>query len=575
MPHQTEPGSMTYEAFFGLKEKPFSLASDPRFLYLSPSHTAAYDKLLAGIRRREGLLVLTGDIGTGKTTLCRAALQGLDRKTFSAFVPDPFASREDLLKILLIDFGVTNIRDLTTGPLKSASRTELSYLLSAFLDTLAPLEAFVVVIIDEAQNMSAPLIEEIRILSDANARKSQLQVVFVGQLELHERLKLPEMRQVDQRVCLYSRLDPLAAADVRGYVHHRLHVAGGSPDRVHVFSDALERLYAVSRGVPRLINRICDRALYVAYMRRTTTVDLAVLEAAIQEMEPELKIPGPATVRVFSTSAPPRPVPAVAEETPAEPSENVDEWLKHIDVDAARVAPLPRIEAESSPPAGPAPDNPWRDAVLAELQPETHLRRLRRQWFKRARTAAWHLAVWCAVGIGAVHALGALAGSIGPSVRVSPSDFIAPSSPEALPSVSADPATTSERPADSPASTEQQAPAEPSDSTVTAEPPDAAAAAPETVADAGAETPDAVPTMTYFVEVALFATTARADRLSGTLAGEGFSVYQRPLRLSTGRVLQQVLLGPYSTRADAVANLQRLQQASGYEDARVAESASR
>src|SRR5687768_5545454 len=115
-PSQTN--SLTYETFFGLNEKPFSLSSDPRLLYRSRSHALAFDDLLTGIRRREGLMVLTGDIGTGKTTLCRAALESLDRKTFVAFVRDPFASREDLLKMLLIDFGVMSISDFTTGPLR-------------------------------------------------------------------------------------------------------------------------------------------------------------------------------------------------------------------------------------------------------------------------------------------------------------------------------------------------------------------------------------------------------------------------------------------------------------------------
>ena len=283
---------MTYETFFGLTEKPFSLSSDPRFLYRSHSHAVAYDELLAGIRRREGLLVLTGDIGTGKTTLCRAVLQNLDRKTFSAFVPDPFASREDLLKMLLVDFGVMSIQDLATGPLRGASRTELSYFLHAFLETLVPLEAFVVVIIDEAQNMSLPLIEEIRILSDMNGRQSPLQVVFVGQLELHDRLKLPEMRQVDQRVCGYARLDPLSPDAVPGYVRHRLQVAGGTPDRVKFPADSLDLLYRASRGVPRLINRICDRALHLACLRQTSTVDPDILDR------------GPRGHRPAATSAP-------------------------------------------------------------------------------------------------------------------------------------------------------------------------------------------------------------------------------------------------------------------------------
>ena len=157
--------TLTYEPYFGLNEKPFSLNADPRFVYDSPTYVATSESLLAGIRRREGLLVLTGEIGTGKTTLCRAVLRDLGRKTYSSLVPDPFASREDLLKMLLIDFGVLSIQELTAGPLRQASRTELGYLLAEFLDSLAP-DAFVVVIIDEAQNLSLPLIEETRILSD-------------------------------------------------------------------------------------------------------------------------------------------------------------------------------------------------------------------------------------------------------------------------------------------------------------------------------------------------------------------------------------------------------------------------
>jgi general secretion pathway protein A len=137
-----------YESYYGLREKPFSLASDPRFLYKSVSHALAFNELLTGIRRREGLIVLTGDIGTGKTTLCRAVLEQLDQKTFSTFVPDPFASREDLLKMLLIDFGVMSVDDLKAGRLRNASRPDLSYPLCEFLKSLQPLRAFAVLIID-------------------------------------------------------------------------------------------------------------------------------------------------------------------------------------------------------------------------------------------------------------------------------------------------------------------------------------------------------------------------------------------------------------------------------------------
>ena len=155
-------------------------------------------------------------------------------------MPDPFASREDLLKILLVDFGVVSVDDLTSGRLKNASRTELSYVLYEFLGTLAPLQAFAVVIIDEAQNLSIPLLEEIRILSDADG---QLQVVLVGQLELRDKLKLPEMRQVDQRVSVHCTLDPLGCEGVAGYIDHRLYAAGGTPDRVKFSDDAVEAIY--------------------------------------------------------------------------------------------------------------------------------------------------------------------------------------------------------------------------------------------------------------------------------------------------------------------------------------------
>jgi len=226
--HHSRSTWLTYETFYGLREKPFSLASDPAFFYRSGSHAKAFEDLQSGIRRRESLSVLSGDIGTGKTTLCRAVLEELDQKTFSAFVSDPFASREDLLKVVLMDFGVMSADDLTSGRLKGASRTELSYLLYEFLGTLAPLQAFAVVFIDEAQNLSVPLLEEIRILSDSDGRQRQLQVVLVGQLELRDKLRLPEMRQVDQRVSVRCSLGPLDLAGVAGYVAHRLDVAGGA-----------------------------------------------------------------------------------------------------------------------------------------------------------------------------------------------------------------------------------------------------------------------------------------------------------------------------------------------------------
>lgn len=275
--------TLTYEPFFGLEEKPFSLNADARFVYESPTYSATRESLIAGIRRREGLLVLTGEIGTGKTTLCRTVLRELGRKTYSSIVPDPFASREDLLKMLLIDFGVLSIQELTDGRWQQASRTELGYVLWEFLDSVAR-DAFVVVIIDEAQNMSLPLIEETRILSDTLGAQGLLQIVFVGQPELHGKLKLPEMRQVDQRVCGYHRLAPMSREAVEGYITHRLRAAGFRSDRVLFPPDVVDRLHRRCGGVPRLVNRVCDRALHLACGQRAEAVDQEILEAALFEV---------------------------------------------------------------------------------------------------------------------------------------------------------------------------------------------------------------------------------------------------------------------------------------------------
>jgi MSHA biogenesis protein MshM len=416
---ESRPTGLSYETFYGLKEKPFSLSSDARFFYHSRAHAPAYEDLLASIRRRESLNALTGDIGTGKTTLCRAVLQDLDRKTFSAFVPDPFVSREDLLKVVLMDFGVLSVEDVTSGRLKDASRTELSYLLYEFLDTLTPLQAFAVVVIDEAQNLSVPLLEEIRILSDSDGRERQLQVVLVGQLELRDKLKLPEMRQVDQRICVHCRLEPLASAGIAGYIAHRLAIAGGSPDRVQFSKEAVDALYRATSGVPRLINRICDRALHHGYLRRAGTIDEHMLEAAIEdaghfptapppaaEMPPAaavaaprstVAVPAPA-VRSHAAVTPLAPPPPMT--VPAEGFDDpIDQWLAimEADVEATRLA---KAGQPAGAPLGPDVPRGERRVASAPLGreaaarhaarpvPQTHAQRFVNRWARRLAIAA-------------------------------------------------------------------------------------------------------------------------------------------------------------------------------------------
>ena len=397
--------TLTYEPHFGLIEKPFSLNADARFVYESAAYTATRDRLLAGIRRREGLNVLTGEIGTGKTTLCRDVIEELGRKTYSAIVPDPFASREDLLKMLLIDFGVLSIQDLTTGRLQQASRTELGFLLSDFLDKLTP-ESFAVVMIDEAQNLALPLIEETRILADTFGARGRLQMVFVGQPELHAKLKLPEMRQVDQRVCGYHRLTALTLDAAGGYVRHRLQAAGGRSDQVLFTQDVIELLHRRSGGVPRLINRVCDRALQIAYDKRATGVDREILETALLEvgsttLSPtwdaiiaESSVPVAPAVPA-AVAAPPKPTPpAPAADEDENFDQQVDSWVeKELAAESRRPArpsailyadaPVQRTSA-TAPARRPAAPRPVHRDWPRDVRSETYVSKLMRKWAKRA-----------------------------------------------------------------------------------------------------------------------------------------------------------------------------------------------
>jgi type II secretory pathway predicted ATPase ExeA len=313
-------GTLTYERHYGLREKPFSLSTDPRFLYRSGSRGPVLHDLAAAIRRREGLIVLTGDIGLGKTTLCRAVLSQLDRKTFATFVPDPFVTREDLLKTMLIDFGAMSVEDLVKGRLKGATRPDLSYPLYEFLQSLEPLDAFAVLVLDEVQNLSLPLLEEIRILSDLeHAGRKLLQVVLVGQPEFDEHLKLPRMRQIKQRVSVHCELGPLARDEVAGYVTHRLRVAGAAQEHVRLTDEALDLVRAASGGVPRVINLICDRALAQGHMARTARIGADLVLAGLAGLRIPIPVLEPVPAAPAQTPIAPAPAQAAPLETPVAP----------------------------------------------------------------------------------------------------------------------------------------------------------------------------------------------------------------------------------------------------------------
>src|SRR4029077_21048887 len=250
-----------YEDYYGFTEKPFSLTPDPKYLYRSQSHASAFELLQYAIRRREGFVVVTGDIGTGKTTLCRALLEQIDRTTFTALVLNPFLSEEDLLKRILLDFGVISREEVKAGALAGVTKHELVDALYDFLLGLIPLKASAVLIIDEAQNLPLHILEQIRILSNLETDKEKLlQIILVGQLQLQTILRLPKMRQLDQRVSILYELKPLDAEAAAAYVAHRLTIAGGAAS-VGFSGKALEEVHRRSGGIPRLINLICDRAL--------------------------------------------------------------------------------------------------------------------------------------------------------------------------------------------------------------------------------------------------------------------------------------------------------------------------
>jgi general secretion pathway protein A len=280
-----------YETYYGFAEKPFSLTPDPKFLYRSQSHANAFDLLHYAIRRREGFVVVTGDIGTGKTTLCRALLEQIDRTTFTALVLNPFLTEEDLLKRILQDFGVISRDEVKSGQLARVSKQELIEAIYDFLLGLIPLKASAVLIIDEAQNLPLPVLEQIRILSNLETDKEKLlQIILVGQLNLQTLLRSPELRQLDQRVSIRYELKPLGREAVSAYVAHRLTIAGGHAS-VSFTAKALRQVHRWSGGIPRLINLICDRALLAGFSIRASRITPEIVAHAAGSLDVQRPCP--------------------------------------------------------------------------------------------------------------------------------------------------------------------------------------------------------------------------------------------------------------------------------------------
>jgi general secretion pathway protein A len=265
-----------YEAYFSLEDPPFVLTPDPRFLLRSKGHHEILASLLYGITSQKGLMALIGDVGTGKTTLCRALLRELPEDVQSALVLNPHLSDTELIGTILDDLGVER---------RGASRGELMAALSQYLLTAGSEGKTVVVIVDEAQQMSAEALEQIRLLSNLEtATRKLLQIVLVGQPELEEKLKLRELRQLDQRVAIRCYLGPLPKKETFRYIEHRLRIAG-LPGAVPFTRGAMARIHRYSRGIPRVINMVCDRALMAAFSTRVREVTPALVTTAIGNLE--------------------------------------------------------------------------------------------------------------------------------------------------------------------------------------------------------------------------------------------------------------------------------------------------
>ena len=264
-----------YSEFFGLNEKPFAITPDPRYLYMSARHTDALAHLLYGISESGGFIQLTGEVGTGKTTLIRSVLEQLPAKADIALILSP--------QLTTLEFLATIVQELRCPP--PADRTVKAHIdvLNAHLMQAHSEGRRVVLIVDEAQTLSPELLEQVRLLTNLETSKQKLlQIILIGQPELRELLDRPEMRQIAQRITGRYHLEPLRKDETRAYVSHRLRVAGTQND---IFTKrAISALYKHARGIPRLINVIADRALLAAYTKDQRNVDAKLVSAAASEV---------------------------------------------------------------------------------------------------------------------------------------------------------------------------------------------------------------------------------------------------------------------------------------------------
>ncbi|HEV8717365.1 MAG TPA: AAA family ATPase [Candidatus Binatia bacterium] len=265
-----------YEEFYGFRDNPFRLTPDPDYLFLSANHQEALGHLLFGISEGSGVVVITGEIGAGKTTLLRTLVRDLDAQTIVAYIFNPALSALELLQTINADLGL---------PATSTSKKDLIDELNHFLLEQQAAGRRVVVIVDEAQDLEPSVLEQLRLLSNLETERVKLlQIILVGQPELRAILARPELAQLDQRVTLRWHLGPLNAEETGAYVRHRLRVAAATRETVHFTPAAFRLIYRFSRGVPRLINVLCHRALLIGFTREARKIGWKIMRQAMQEL---------------------------------------------------------------------------------------------------------------------------------------------------------------------------------------------------------------------------------------------------------------------------------------------------